>query len=62
MNSPHKPVEASVQELKPAPVAVFKNSLRAWQARYQARRSSAPTRQPNLGEPAAQGNNSPSLR
>jgi hypothetical protein len=50
MNSPHKPSEASVQDLKPAPVAVFKNSLRAWQVRYQARRSAAAASQAALRE------------
>ncbi len=32
-------VAVSVPSGKPRPVALFKNSLREWQARYQARRS-----------------------
>ncbi len=37
MKAPSMPVPPSVPEDKPLPLTTFKNSLRAWQARYKAR-------------------------
>ena len=39
MKAPNKPVSPAMPEDKQLPLATFKNSLRAWQARYQARRA-----------------------
>jgi len=37
MQVPSKPDTTPIAEDKQPPLATFKNSLRAWQARYQAR-------------------------
>jgi hypothetical protein len=47
MNAPSKPVSSSVHEDKQLPLATFKTSLRAWQARYKARRA---TQAPDTGK------------
>ena len=39
MQDPKKIVLPSLSEDKPLPVATFKTSLRDWQARYRARRT-----------------------
>ncbi len=41
MQASSKPVSLSVLEPKQRPVALFKDSLRAWQANYQLRRATA---------------------
>jgi hypothetical protein len=43
MQAPSKPVSASVHGDGQLPVATFKNSLRAWQAGYKAKRANRPT-------------------
>jgi len=37
MHGPSKPVSPPVRDEKQEPIATFKTSLRAWQARYKAR-------------------------
>jgi hypothetical protein len=36
MHTPHRSVSPSLPEERQPPIATFKNSLRAWQARYKA--------------------------
>jgi len=35
MHAPHRSVSPSLPEERQSPIATFKNSLRAWQARYK---------------------------